>query len=74
MRPLELKVCIIKIDMVVYRDHNQIKIYLVFAKENVKAMHALDTFCKDQRNKRVVVATDTSYGSCYCVLYEILLL
>ena len=36
--------------MVVYRDHNQIKIYLVFAQ--VKVIHALDTFCKDQRNKR----------------------
>ena len=36
--------------MVVYRDHKQIKIYLVFAQ--VKVIHALDTFCKDQRNKR----------------------
>ena len=38
--------------MVVYRDHNQIKIYLVFAQANVKVIHGLDTFCKDQRNKK----------------------
>ena len=38
--------------MVVYRDHNQIKIYLVFAQANVKFIHAPDTFSKDQRNKR----------------------
>ena len=38
--------------MVVYRDHNQIKIYLVFEQANVKVIHALDTFCKDQRNKK----------------------
>ena len=38
--------------MVAYHDHNQIQIYLVFAQTNVKVIHALDTFCKDQRNKR----------------------
>ena len=38
--------------MVAYHDHNRIKIYLVFAQANVKAIHALDTFCKDKKNKR----------------------
>ena len=52
MRRLELKVCIIQIDMLVYHDHNQIKIYLVFAQRNVKVIHALDTFYKDERNRK----------------------
>ena len=38
--------------MVVYHDHNPIKIYLVFAKANVKVTHALDTFYEDERNKK----------------------
>ena len=35
--------------MVVYRDHNRIKIYLVFAQANDEVIHALDTFCRDQQ-------------------------
>ena len=38
--------------MLVYHDHNQIKIYLVFAQTNVKVIHALDTFYEDERNRK----------------------
>ena len=49
--------------MAVYRDHNQIKIYLVFAQANVKSYMHWTHFAKIKETKRVVVATDTSYES-----------